>query len=71
MVYTWGEIGTCIHKVPGISGDQKSEGRGGGHMGSGQEVCSTAIGPKSSVGHVYRWWMMGRSHGELLERRGW
>jgi hypothetical protein len=43
--------------------------RGEGRLVDGHGESSDAVDPKSSVGHVYRWYMMGRRYGRLLERR--
>jgi hypothetical protein len=40
-----------------------------GRMVDGHGKSSDAMDPKSSVGHVYRWYMMGRRHGRLLEQK--
>lgn len=54
-------------------GQKPKKAQGGGSRGGwdGEEVCSGAIGTKSSVRHAYELGVMGRSPGGLLERRGW
>ena len=71
MVYTLSKMSTCIPKLPGSYKVKKGEGRGVGRVGDGQGVCSGAIDPKSSLRDVYRWWIMGKHLGGLLERKGW
>jgi hypothetical protein len=67
MVNTCGEIITCTHQLLGSFEAKKSEGEG--RMVDGHGESSDAMDPKSLVGHVYRWYMMGRRHGRLFEQR--
>jgi hypothetical protein len=64
-------MGTWIPKLPGGSEVKEKQRDGDGEVGDGHDICSGTIGLKSSVGHVYRWWIMGRRPGKGMKRRGW
>ena len=54
MVYTLGEVGTCIPQLPGSHKVKKKRREGPGGEDDGHGVCRGGIGPQSSVGHGYR-----------------
>ena len=50
MVYTLGEVGTCIPQLPGSHKVKKSEGRGQGGRMMGMEYVEVKLAPNRRCG---------------------